>query len=101
MKAHIWIVMMVACLASGEALAQQSKRQAKRYRNPGSIWDRQTEPNRFWPQRWKSAGGRRRVPRLRTPRQLRRRRYSNGVPLFRCQTWRRPHRRTKRRRRGG
>ena len=101
MKTHIWIVMLLACLSSDQARAQQSKRQAKRYRNPGSIWDRQTEPNRFWPQRWTSGKRPRRVPRLRTARQLSRRRYSNGVPLFRSQTRKRPHRRTKRHRRGG
>jgi len=79
-----WIIPIAFALVffGGEAMAQ-SNRQPVRYRNAGSMWDRQTEPNRFWPKRWTSGKRSRRVPRLRTARKLSRRKRSNGVPLLR------------------
>lgn len=62
----------------------QSGRQPVRYRNWGGIWDRQTEPNRFWPERWTSGRSKSKVPALKTSKQLRKRKASNGVPLFRA-----------------
>lgn len=90
----IKLIVFVVCLFGGEAFAQ-SNRQPVRYRNAGSMWDRQTEPNRFWPQRWTSGKRVRRVPPLRTTRRLSKRRRSNRVPLFRSK--KRPKKRSSRR----
>jgi len=88
----VWLVVHV--LFEGE-VESQSKRQPMRYRNAGSMWDRQTEPNRFWPQRWSSGRRLRRVPPLQNKRQLSRRRRSNGVRLLRAKKRKRNTRRRK------